>query len=108
MRRPKVYYVDWLPGNYNGFATPFGLIITKKNKGSRVLYNHELVHYYQQKRGGLFFYIDYLMEHITKGYDGNKYEIEARFEESDFCKKNYTHCVRNGLAKSAHNKNFRT
>jgi hypothetical protein len=105
--RPNVYYVDWLPFNYNGLATPFGILITKKNRGSQVLLRHEIHHYRQQQRGGLFFFIDYVMENITKGYDRNKYEVSARKEESDFCKTNYTHCVRNGLAKTAHNKHFR-
>ena len=41
------------------------------------------------------------------GYDANPYEIEARYRESDFCKSNYTFCVRNGLAKTVHNPNFR-
>ena len=107
MKRPKVYYVDWIPFNYNGISTPFGIFILKKNKDSQALLNHELRHYYQQKEGGINFYIDYFKEHITKGYDMNKYEIDAREDESHFCKTNYTHCVRNGLAKSAFNKNFR-
>jgi|TARA_R110000824_G_scaffold206477_5_gene391575 hypothetical protein len=102
-----IYYVNWLPFNYNGLATPFGIFITKRNRNSKVLLNHELRHYYQQKEGGLSFYIDYLKEHFNNGYDRNKYEIDARIDESPFCQKNYTHCVRNGLAKSAYNKNFR-
>ena len=88
-------------------ATPFGILITKKNRNSKDLLNHELIHWEQQKKGGLSFYIDYLKENLTKGYDENKYEINARINESCFCKTNYTHCVRNGLAKSAHNPNFR-
>lgn len=104
---PKIYYVNWLPFNYNGIATPFGIFITKKNRNSRVLYNHELEHYNQQQQRGVYFYIDYLKEHIINGYDKNKYEIRARKEENSFCKTNYTYCVRNGLAKSSFNKNFR-
>lgn len=107
MKLPKIYYVNWLPFNYNGMATPFGILINKKHRNSKELLNHELIHWKQQQNGGLFFYIDYLKEHITKGYDKNKYEIEARIDESRFCKTNYTHCVRKGLAKSAHNPNFR-
>ena len=107
MIKPKIYYVDWLPFNYNGFATPFGIFITNAHRNSKVLLNHELLHYYQQKEGGFYFYIDYIKEHIRNGYDNNKYEIDARIDESSFCQTNYKHCVRNGLAKSAHNKNFR-
>jgi hypothetical protein len=107
MNRPMIYYVDWVPFNYNGFATPLGIFINKKHRHSKALLNHEVRHYNQQQQGGLSFYIDYIKEHFNKGYDRNKYEIDARIDESPFCQKNYTYCVRNGLAKSAFNKNFR-
>lgn len=69
---------------------------------------HELVHWKQFQREGLIkFLINYNSAHKKHGYDGNPYEIEARFEESDFCKSNYTYCVRNGLAKTAKNIHFR-
>lgn len=107
MGDPTIYYVSWLPFNYNGMATPFGIFINKKYKNSRELLNHEVIHYRQMENKGLFFFIDYIKENITKGYDKNKYEIEARIDESNFCKFNYTYCVRNGLAKTAYNKKFR-
>ena len=46
------------------------------------------------------FLLDYIKEHILKGYDKNKYEIEARRSESNYCKYNYIECQRKGLAKS--------
>tara|TARA_R110000803_G_C11847297_1_gene305370 strand:+ start:73 stop:402 length:330 start_codon:yes stop_codon:yes gene_type:complete len=107
MRKPKITYVDRLPFNYNGVSTPFGIYITKENKGSKALLDHELIHYKQQQKGGVFFYLDYIFELITKGYDKNKYEVQARHSEKQFCKTNYTYCVRNGLAETSHNKNFR-
>lgn len=104
---PKVYYVNSLPFNYNGVSTPFGIFITKRNKGNRILLEHELIHYHQQQKGGLFFYFDYIKEHLINGYDNNKYEIEARIRESEYCKKNYTECMRNGKSKTSYNPNFR-
>lgn len=88
-------------------ATPFGIFINKRYKNSQALLNHELIHYRHMKNKGLFFFVDYIKENMKMGYDKNKYEIEARIDESDFCKLNYTHCVRSGLAKTAYNKNFR-
>lgn len=41
------------------------------------------------------------------GYDKMPMEIEARKNESDYCKNNYTECVRNGTAKTVYNPNFR-
>lgn len=103
----RVYYVNKLPFNYNGLATPFGIFITKKNKGNKILLEHELIHYKQQQKGGLFFYLNYLKEQIVNGYDKNKYEIEARIKETNYCKTNYTECMRTGQSKTAYNPNFR-
>ena len=106
---PKVFYVDWLPFGFNGLTLPpFGIFIRKELKGQEDLRLHELVHWKQFQRQGLArFLIGYSLSSVAYGYDENPYEIEARFNESDFCKSNYTYCIRNGLAKTIHNPNFR-
>lgn len=104
-----VYYVNWLPFNFNGLSLPpFGIFIRKEQQHNEALKLHELVHWKQYKRYGLFLFLLKFVYHQAKdGYDKNPLEIEARFNESDFCKANYTHCVRNGLAKTVSNPDFR-
>lgn len=106
---PKIYYKKKLFNNYNGFIIPpFGIFIKESEKNNIALLEHEKIHWKQFQREGLLpFTLNYLKEATTKGYDKNKYEIEARFIENDFCKENYTECVRNGLSKTVYNKNFR-
>lgn len=103
------FFCEWLPFGFNGFVIPpFGVFIRKEYQQSKELELHELVHWKQYQREGLFqFLINYARETKHFGYDGNKYEIEARYRESDFCKSNYTYCVRNGKAKTVYNPNFR-
>lgn len=106
--RPKVRYVEWLPFNLNGLMLPpFGIFIKKEHRGNKNLVLHELVHWKQYQREGLLgFLLGYAKEQ-SKGYDNNRYEIEARYMETDFCRSNYTYCVRNGLSRTVNNKNFR-
>lgn len=106
---PPVFYPKWLPFGFNGFIVPpFGVFIREDYKNSEELELHELVHWKQYQREGLFwFLVNYTKETTKSGYDGNKYEVEARYRESDFCKSNYTYCVRNGEAKTVHNPDFR-
>jgi hypothetical protein len=106
---PPIFYPKGLPFGYNGFVVPpFGVFIREKHKESKELLLHELVHWQQYQREGMLpFLFNYTSEALTKGYDKNPYEIEARYNESDFCKENYTHCVKNGLAKTVHNPDFR-
>lgn len=106
---PPIFYPNWLPFGYNGFVVPpVGVFIRKKHEKSKELLDHELVHWQQYQREGLLpFLYNYTAQALTKGYDKNPYEIEARYNESDFCKENYTHCVKNGLAKTVHNPDFR-
>ncbi|CEN37601.1 hypothetical protein CCYN2B_40147 [Capnocytophaga cynodegmi] len=86
---------------------PFGIFILLKHKGNVNLLNHELIHWKQYKRMSLFvFYFRYLFEMLKYGYDLSPMEIEARFVESDFCKLNYSDCVRSGVARTVSNENF--
>lgn len=104
-----VYYVDKIPFGYNGLMIPpFGIFIKKSEKENKDLLLHEVVHWKQfQNNGLLLFLVKFFYYQITVGYDKNPMEIEARFNESDFCKSNYTYCVKNGISKTVSNPNFR-
>jgi hypothetical protein len=107
---PPVFFKKSLPGNYNGFIIPpFGIFITERNRNNVKLMEHEMVHWKQFQREGLIkFIIGYSIEAITKGYDKNKYEVEARFNEDDpYCVTNNTECVRTGRSIVVNNPNFR-
>lgn len=104
-KKAKIYYVKKLPYNYNAICIPpFGIFIKSDQASNRNLIIHELIHWEQYRKIGLLNYIYY---NLVSNYDNNILEIEARFNENEFCKKNYTFCVRNGLAKTVYNKNFR-
>lgn len=105
---PNVYYKKKMFGNYNGRAIPpFGIYIHESQRGNKNLLEHELVHWQQYQRLGLFkFYSQFKKELKEFGYDKAPLEIEARFNETDYCKTNYTECVRTGQAKTVHNPKF--
>lgn len=105
---PKIFVKKKLFGNYNARTIPpFGIWITEAQKDNQELINHELTHWKQyQQKGLLKFYSDYKQQFDQYGYDNMPMEIEARANESDFCKLNYTQCVRNGMAKTVFNPNF--
>ena len=107
---PKVFYRKRLPGSFNGFTVPpFGIFIKEAERKNAALLEHELTHWRQfQREGFLPFVIGYGIAARREGYDRNPYEIEARAGESDFCKTNYTECVRTGQSKTVSNPNFRT
>lgn len=106
---PRVFYKDRLPFGFNGFVIPaIGIFIKKDHKDSDHLLRHELVHWQQYQREGMIpFLYNYTKEQLKNGYDANPYEIEARYEESEYCKNNYTECVRKGDALTVYNPNFR-
>ena len=104
-----VYYVDSIAANFNARTIPpIGIFIKKSQKDNIDLLNHELIHWKQfQKLGLISFYTTYIKEHIKNGYDLNKLEIEARNNESNYCRNNFTACVRSGESKTVYNPNFR-
>ena len=106
---PPVFYVKNLPNGLNGaMIPPVGIFIKKDQKENDELLAHEKIHWQQFRREGLFpFAFNYWNANRKYGYDGNPYEIEARANESEFCRNNYTYCVRNGLAKTVNNPDFR-
>lgn len=104
-----VYYVDSIAANFNARTIPpLGIFIKKSQKNNTALLNHELIHWNQFKNLGLLgFYTTYITEHIKNGYDLNRLEIEARKNESNYCRNNFTACVRSGESKTVYNPNFR-
>jgi len=107
---PKVYYKKHLLFGYNGFIIPMvGVFIKKTELGNKDFLTHEMTHWRQYQKEGLFgFLFGYCKEAINKGYEHNKYEIEARVKsgESVYCQTHYCECVKNGMAK-AYNPDFR-
>ena len=51
---------------------------------SKILLNHEKIHWYQQKKEGLKYYIKYLIEWIKHGYRNISYEREAFENQRNF------------------------
>jgi len=104
-----IYYVDSIAANFNARTIPpVGIFIKKSQRNNADLLKHELIHWKQfQKLGLLKFYTTYIKEHIKNGYDNNRLEIEARQNESKYCRNNFTACVRSGEAKTVYNPNFR-
>jgi len=104
-----IFYVNSIAGNFNARTIPpFGIFIKKSQKNNTALLNHELIHWKQfQKLGLIGFYTTYISQHIKNGYDFNRLEIEARKNESNYCKTNFTACVRSGESYTVFNPNFR-
>lgn len=107
--KPDLIFVKRLPFNYNSLTLPpFGVFVNVDQQANKNLLAHELVHWNQYQRMGLLgYYGQYFYEYVKDGYDHMPMEIEARANESDFCRINYTQCVRNGSAKTVSNPNFR-
>jgi len=106
---PPIYVRKKLAKNYNARTIPpFGIYIKESQKDNQALIDHEKVHWRQFRRRGLSgFYIPYFIQLKKYGYDGMPMEKEARANESDYCKENYTHCVRTGLSRTVFDPNFR-
>lgn len=105
---PKIYFLKKMGGNYNGRTVPpFGIYILESQKDNQELINHELIHWKQYQRMGLInFHLEFAKQLYQYGYDKAPLEIEARANESDYCKTNYIECVRTGKAKTVFNPNF--
>jgi hypothetical protein len=106
MKAPKIYYVNWVLPPYRGMTIPpFGIFIKKTHKGNKRILNHDLVHWKQYLRLGLFlFYIRYFFQLIIFGYDKMPMEKEARFEESLYRRTHYTSVYHRPIRKKIINK----
>ena len=73
-----VLHTPWLFwGDWAGFATPFAIFI--RYKDDQVMIRHEREHVRQMCKLGFFrFTIEYVNALYYKGYENNKFEIEAR------------------------------
>jgi len=103
-----VYYTNLLSGYNAQTIPPFGIFVSENQRGNEALIQHERIHWKQYQRKGLLgFAYDYFAEKKRYGYDRMPMEIEARANENDFVKQNYTIAVRNGVAKTVYNPGFR-
>lgn len=107
---PTIFYRNKLFKNYNGYIVPpFGIFIKESERDNAALLEHEMIHWKQFQREGLLsFLFNYSKQSIKKGYDKNPYEIEARTAETEYCKLNYTECIRSGASNTTYNPNFRS
>jgi hypothetical protein len=108
-KNPKIFYRKKLFNNYNGYILPpFGIFIKESEKNNVALFEHEKIHWEQFSRMGILnFALSYFNQTVKNGYDKNIFEIEARKIEDEYCKLNYTECVRKGISKTVYNPNFR-
>jgi hypothetical protein len=108
-KRIPIKVVDHLPHGYNAMTIPpWGIYIVKSQANNKELIKHELIHWMQYQKLGLFgYYSRYFSELKCYGYDGMPMEIEARACECDACKTDYTQCVRGGQARTVYNPSFR-
>lgn len=108
--QPTIHYLDNLPFNHDGMTIPpVGIFIKKDQQQNEALLKHEMVHWQQYQRMGLVpYYLNYFTDMATKGYDAHPMELEARENETAYCKENYTECVRNGKANTVFNPIFRS
>ena len=106
---PPIRIRKSLNKNYNARTIPpFGIYVKESEKDNYALIAHEIEHWKQYQSMGLFnYYLTYISELKKHGYDNMPMEQEARKNESDYCKDNYTECVRNGLAETVYNPDFR-
>jgi hypothetical protein len=76
----KIYYVKYIIPPFRAMTIPpFGIFIKKKYKGNNQILKHDLIHWKQYKRMGLFmFYFRYFIQLIIIGYDTMPMEMEAR------------------------------
>lgn len=108
-KEPAIRYVEKVPFGFNALTLPpAGIYIEKVQEGNEALLQHELIHWKQYQRMGLLpYYINYAYGMTVQGYDRHPMEIEARANESEYCRLNYTECVRNGSALTVRDPNFR-
>lgn len=107
--KPDLFLKSSLPGNYNAMTLPpIGIFVRADQSNNAELLQHELVHWQQYQRMGLLrYYGTYLDQLFTDGYDRMALEMEARGNETPYCRQNYTQCVRSGTAKTVSNQRFR-
>lgn len=91
-KEPEIIYVKWLLPPYRAMTIPpFGIFVKHEHRGNDKILNHDKIHWKQYKRMGLFmFYFRYLSQLLFIGYDYMPMEMEARYEEDEKTKLNYS------------------
>lgn len=89
--KPKIIYVKKLIPPFRAMTIPpFGIFIKEEFKGDEQILQHDLIHWKQYKRMGLFmYYFRYFMQLIIIGYDTMPMEMEARQFDDEKTKWNY-------------------
>ena len=90
-REPKIRYVQWVLPPFRAMTIPpFGIFIKKEFEGDKQILEHDLIHWKQYERMGLFmYYFRYFMQLLLIGYDTMPMEMEARQGDDDETKWNY-------------------
>lgn len=90
-KKPKIYYVKWVIPPFRAMTIPpFGIFIKAEFKDDKQIINHDLIHWKQYRRMGLFmFYFRYFIQLIIIGYDTMPMEMEARKNEDEDTQWNY-------------------
>ena len=88
---PKVFYTKWILPPFRGMTIPpLGIFIHTRHKDNHKILEHDLIHWKQYKRMGLFlFYFRYFIQLLIIGYDTMPMEMEARQNEIEQDKWNY-------------------
>lgn len=91
MKLPRIIYVSRLIPPFRAMTIPpFGIFVKKEFKGDDQILQHDLIHWQQYKRMGLFlFYFRYFFQLLFIGYDTMPMELEARKHDSEHVKWNY-------------------
>ena|SRR5690606_22230207 len=90
-KQPKIIYTKRVIPPFRAHTIPpFGIFIKKDFEGDNQILSHDLIHWYQYERMGLFmFYFRYLIQLIIIGYDTMPMEMEARKFDSEETKWSY-------------------
>jgi len=90
-KQPKIYYTNCILPPFRAMTIPpFGIFIKKEYKGNNQILKHDLIHWKQYKRMGLFmYYFRYFVQLLLIGYDTMPMEMEARQDDDDKTKWNY-------------------
>ncbi|MBN4061643.1 hypothetical protein JYU20_00415 [Bacteroidales bacterium AH-315-I05] len=109
-KNAPIYIRKTLVKNYNARTIPpLGIYIKASEKNNEALLRHELAHWKQYQKKGLFnYYANYIKQLVKYGYDKMPMEQEARENESEYCKQNYTECVRTGQSNTIYDIDFRS
>lgn len=90
-KEAKIYYVNFVLPPFRAMTIPpFGIFIKKEFKGDDQILKHDLIHWKQYQRMGLFmYYFRYFIQLLLIGYDTMPMEMEARQHDDKDTQWNY-------------------